>query len=82
MYVSINQDLSDNKCDNIVYKYVRANRFKGSREELADKVYRDVLRSLNRKRNAIKAKTLKDNSALAQIDVDIEELKRIDPLSQ
>lgn len=82
MYMSLNTDLSYNKADNVIYKYLRGNRYSGSNQELVDEIYRNTLRSLNRKRNAIKSKILKDNSALSQIEYSIQELEEIDPTTQ
>ena len=81
MYMSINQDLQYNKSDNIIYDYLKGVRYNGSNQELIDEIYRDTLRSLNRKRNAVKAKILKDNYLLQQMDISIQELEEIDPVS-
>lgn len=82
MYMSINQDLSDNKAREVIYTYLKGIRYSGSASDIANEIYSKVLKSLIRKRDAIKAKTLKDNSALAKIEYDIEEFKSIDYTTQ
>lgn len=82
MYMSINQDLSDNKAKNVIYTYLKGIRYSGSASDIANEIYKKVLQSLIRKRDAIKAKTLKDNSALSKIEYDIEEFKSIDSTTQ
>lgn len=82
MYMSINQDLSDNRAKEVIYKYLKGVRYQGSVQEIAKDIYDKVLAQLTAKRNAIRAKTLKDNYALAKIEYDIEEFKSLDPTSQ
>lgn len=82
MYMAINQDLSNNRAEQVIYEYVKGIRYQGSTAEIADRVYSTVLSALESKRRAIKAKTIKDNSALAQAEYDVQEFQEIDSNSQ
>ena len=81
MYFSINQDLQYNKAKQNIYEKFGNILFQDVYDEsqVKNNTYMHLLRALNRKRNSLRAKILKDNYQISEIDFKIENLKKIDP---
>lgn len=80
MYFQINQDLSMNKALGRLYQRYSGTLYQDDAHvDIKANAYDTILQGLVRMKDSLKAKVLKDNSALSKIEFDIESISKIDP---